>query len=546
VKEIVLHAYQIGRTLASHYPVTARRRRGVRKRDIPVPGVPASRTDDSDAAEAATRLAAQLMRAIGQEITQRIVPELTSADALERANFARLVLQNLAADLDVLPRAAAKVAPALRRAIAATLAAADGVDPVLEECRARLSGIREETGAGMARELSALRDLAGQVLRRLSDGSDAAGRFDQPALHAAVAELGRCDADWIAGYDDACAAEAGALTPDAAPGQSVAERVSIDNFNAYLRRRFPSSADAVAADLVPIPGGRSKKTFFVRISGVDALPGNLVMRQDFALKYAGTRVADEYRPLLALADLGLPVPRPFHLENESSELGPPFMLVERLRGRAPGTYFGISTPCPAAFRDLAAMLAKLHRVEPATLGMERASDGTDSMRQLIGQYQAKWRENATRASPVVDYAYGWALRECGRDPGRTAVVHGDAGPYNLLVDDDRLTAVLDWEFAHAGDPAEDLGIARVYADSFMSWEEFMQAYHGAGGPEVPESRIRLGMLIQFLKGTTLVAASGRNFRDGGTRDFIKGANSFTGLRLIERKIADILRRFEAF
>jgi aminoglycoside phosphotransferase (APT) family kinase protein len=270
------------------------------------------------------------------------------------------------------------------------------------------------------------------------------------------------------------------------------------------------------------------------------------MRQDFALKYASTRVADEYRPLLALSGLGLPVPRPLHLEPESSELGPPFMLVDRLRGRPPGTYFGLVTACPGAFLELAGMLARLHRAEPEALGMARPPAGTDTMHRLISQYQAKWRENATRASPVVDYAYAWALRESQRDPGSTAVVHGDAGPYNLLVDGDRLTAVLDWEFAHVGDPAEDLGIARVYADGFMAWDEFLRAYRGAGGPSIAESRVRLGMLIQFLKGTTLVAASGRNFREGGTRDFIKGANSFTGLRLIERRIANMLRRFEAF
>ena len=342
------------------------------------------RMDDSDAAEAASRLAAQLMRAISAEIAQRIVPELTSADALERASFARLVLANLAADLDVLPRAAAEVAPTLRRDIAATLAAAEGTDPVLEECRARLGNIREETGAGVARELAELRDLAGCVLRRLSEDTGA-GNPDGPALHSALAALGRCDADWIAGYDAACAAAAGAAPPDStgAPSQSVVEPVTIENFSTYLRRRFPGRAAVAALDLVPIPGGRSKKTFFVRVTGVDSLPGNLVMRQDFALKYASTRVVDEYRPLLALAELGLSVPRPFHLEEESSELGPPFMLVERLSGRPPGTYFGMSTPCPSAFRDLAAMLATLHRVEPATLGMKRPSDGTDNMRQLI-------------------------------------------------------------------------------------------------------------------------------------------------------------------
>lgn len=42
-----------------------------------------------------------------------------------------------------------------------------------------------------------------------------------------------------------------------------------------------------------------------------------------------------------------------------------------------------------------------------------------------------------------------------------AVVHGDFGPQNLLVTPgaDRVLAVLDWEWAHRGDPVEDLAWA---------------------------------------------------------------------------------------
>ena len=43
--------------------------------------------------------------------------------------------------------------------------------------------------------------------------------------------------------------------------------------------------------------------------------------------------------------------------------------------------------------------------------------------------------------------------------GRTCLVHSDLNPKNLLVDPDTLavTGVLDWEFAHSGHPATDLG-----------------------------------------------------------------------------------------
>ncbi len=39
---------------------------------------------------------------------------------------------------------------------------------------------------------------------------------------------------------------------------------------------------------------------------------------------------------------------------------------------------------------------------------------------------------------------------------RTVVCHGDVGPGNFLHDGARVTALLDWEFAHLGDPMDDL------------------------------------------------------------------------------------------
>jgi len=117
-------------------------------------------------------------------------------------------------------------------------------------------------------------------------------------------------------------------------------------------------------------------------------------------------------------------------------------------------------------------------------------------------------------------------------------VHGDCGPHNLLVRDGRLVGLLDWEFLHVGDPAEDLGIARVYAEPMIPWREFMSIYTAAGGADVAERRVQLAVLLHYLKGTTLVAASGRSFAEGATDDFIKGANSYTGLRRIEIKIVE--------
>jgi aminoglycoside phosphotransferase (APT) family kinase protein len=60
--------------------------------------------------------------------------------------------------------------------------------------------------------------------------------------------------------------------------------------------------------------------------------------------------------------------------------------------------------------------------------------------------------------------------------GRRCLVHSDLNPKNLLVDPATLaiTGVLDWEFAHAGHPATDLGNALrfdrdpAYADGVLA------------------------------------------------------------------------------
>lgn len=460
-------------------------------------------------------MTARLMRAIAGDLAQRIIPELKTADAIERATLSRMVALALAADLDVVPALAGQALAPLR--------------DLLE--------VANKPGAfGAHEDVEALRILAAARLQAASGAGP---------LGSEVEALGRWDAQWVLDCEAATAARDAAPAQAGAAAPSAVETVTVDNVTRYLQRLWPQQQGIRATEVIPIPGGRSKKTFFVAIDASTTLPRDVVIRQDYALKYAGTKVADEYQPLLALSQLGLPVPRPMHLETAVSELGPPFIIVDRLNGKPPGSYFSQSVSCPGAFRQLAGMLGRLHRVEPATLGFAAAEPGKDYLLSLIRQYRQKWRDNATRASPVVDYAYLWAERECARAPGASAFVHGDAGPYNLLADNDRLTAVLDWEFAHVGDAAEDLGIARVYAESCMPWDEFLRVYEAAGGPQVPETRVRLGMLVQFLKGTTLTAASGRNFLEGATSELVKGATSFTGLRMIEARIARLLQRFGA-
>ena len=78
------------------------------------------------------------------------------------------------------------------------------------------------------------------------------------------------------------------------------------------------------------------------------------------------------------------------------------------------------------------------------------------------------------------------------------LVHGDYRTGNYLADESGVTAILDWEGAHLGDPIEDLGWLCVKswrfgavdkpAGGFGSREELWAAYERAGGIRVDPAR----------------------------------------------------------
>ncbi len=80
------------------------------------------------------------------------------------------------------------------------------------------------------------------------------------------------------------------------------------------------------------------------------------------------------------------------------------------------------------------------------------------------------------------------LRSCGEMLRRVPPAHGDYGPQNMLFDPGTfaVTAVLDWEWAHDGDPVEDLAwcewIVRTHHPSTVDALPELFAGYGARPP----------------------------------------------------------------
>jgi len=93
-------------------------------------------------------------------------------------------------------------------------------------------------------------------------------------------------------------------------------------------------------------------------------------------------------------------------------------------------------------------------------------------------------------SKLIDAAIEWLSRH-GDDAGSTrCLTHNDLGFHNFLVEDERLSALLDWELAALGHPAADLGYVKPFVPSMLPWGDFVDAYQAAGGWSVEPAPLR--------------------------------------------------------
>jgi hypothetical protein len=99
------------------------------------------------------------------------------------------------------------------------------------------------------------------------------------------------------------------------------------------------------------------------------------------------------------------------------------------------------------------------------------------------------------------------------------VLHGDIGFHNVLVDNGRITGILDWELARFGHPAEDLGYCRTTVSRMMAYDDFRQAYEAAGGPHIDPRTHDFYTLLQLCRFVVYEVRGRGLFEFGATQDF---------------------------
>ena len=202
-------------------------------------------------------------------------------------------------------------------------------------------------------------------------------------------------------------------------------------------------------------GGGSRITWFVDVerAGVGSA---LVLRQESgAGAFSGSvlSLAREGAVYRALRDTAVRVPR-LHAARDDGQA----LLIERAVGTA-DLWRLTDGERTAALFDFVDALAELHAVEVDRLALEgfpRPADAADHALLDLALWTSLLGEVGAPPDPEIVYALAWLRRHPPAVVARTVLVQGDTGPGNFVADGGRVTALVDWEFAHLGDPVDDL------------------------------------------------------------------------------------------
>ncbi len=170
-------------------------------------------------------------------------------------------------------------------------------------------------------------------------------------------------------------------------------------------------------------------------------------------------LAAECAVLEELHRAGVAVPEPLGLCPE-----PEGLLLECLQGEFDYSAIDDDAQRDAIDRAFVGELAKVHSLD-ASLFEARGFSSPKSADEFALNDLANWERafdlGARAPVPLLRFARMWLHDNVPPAPTRAVLVQGDTGPGQFMFDGDRLTGIVDWEFAHLGDPMLDLAQIRA-------------------------------------------------------------------------------------
>jgi aminoglycoside phosphotransferase (APT) family kinase protein len=288
-----------------------------------------------------------------------------------------------------------------------------------------------------------------------------------------------------------------------------------------------ANGECSLAGLRRLSGGAIQETWRFSVEQGAVRKDYVLRRQADSTVLPGAAVraglAAEAKLLPLAAAYGVPVAKVCTVLCPEDGLGEGFVM-EFIEGETLGGRIARDDRYRAARAALThqcgAAMAAIHRMPVDALPALRRP----AIRELLDSYEETYRSAGDR-KPVFELALKWLREHMPAEPAQACLVHGDFRNGNLMVGEEGLRALLDWELAHLGDPMEDLGWICVSSwrfggtlpvGGFGRREDLFASYRSAGGT-VDDARVRFWETFGVLKWGISCQTISRPAEPGGIR-----------------------------
>ena len=203
-----------------------------------------------------------------------------------------------------------------------------------------------------------------------------------------------------------------------------------------------------------LPGGYSADVTVLEIESPDGTIRKLIHRLHGAvdLQQNPNVAADEFRVLQLTHAAGLATPNPVYLDSKDSLFPTPSLVVEYMEGVT-----DLKPDDPTDYvMQMAGELAKVHQMDLAGRDIDFLLKLEDDCTEALGRKSGPDMVSADERT-LLDLLIPRRPLSLKNTP---VVLHGDYWPGNVLWQDGRLSAIIDWEDTRRGDPLFDVSNAR--------------------------------------------------------------------------------------
>jgi len=248
----------------------------------------------------------------------------------------------------------------------------------------------------------------------------------------------------------------------------------------------------------------------------------LIARRDPVGSVLETDRRIETAVVRAMAATNVPSPTLRWVDLDGVRLGRPSLIMDLSPGVCDAFVLNGARPLPervAIARRLYDRLADIHLVDWRAIGLGPVlvDPGPRAALAAVDHWEAELRRVQLDPEPELALVLSW-LRAHAPANDITTVVHGDFKAGNVLLDGDTISAVLDWETAHLGDPREDLGWVTNPLRSGEHripgvWEpaELLAQWSGRTGWPVDPDALRWWQVLANVKLSVIVLTGSRAF-----------------------------------